>query len=1156
MKKYLSLLAAILIVLSWEGLGWCPPPPPGNPKLDTNCNQAKYFPLGVLCQDKDDGKLYKGTGTAVVEIAAGGAGDMTKAQYDVADNGKIDADKIDPLNASIIAAGTLAVAVGGTNSSTALNSNRFIVSSSGKIVEASAIAATKPICSDANGLPVACTNLTDIAAAPLASPTFTGVVTVPAYAAGTAGLVINATALESTGAQLNYLKGATGTTGTTTTKIVFDTSPTLVTPVLGEATATSINGLTITDSAAGVFTLVAGKTLTVSKTMQLTSADDSTVATFPAGAGTVGYTGTLTNTKWCRTDGTTIICDQDAPVGAGTITGVGDIASGPAFTVAVPGKTLIFNNDTSGTVTLDTVQGVALGTRTINLPAASGTLVTSPAAGPVNIAGPTAARTITVNDNSFSILIPSGKALTLAGSLTTSGTYDTQFTIPGAYTYTFPSATKTLAASDASNLAVGSDARGDILVRGASAYGRLGKGAAYSLLRMNSGDTDPQWSTLTINDGTTNAITITNGTGSISVAAAKVATFTTSLTVQTGAVTINGNASGSTVTLPQTLTIPAIAQGDVLYGSATNVLSSLAKSTTAGMYLKNSGTSNNPAWATLDPAVMVIASQAQGDILYASSATAWARLGQGTQYKFLITNGASANPSWSAYTMPASIATGDLVYGSGTNAISALTVGSVGKLLRAGASTPAWSTLTMPADIALGSVFAANAAHVLAEINSTSGTKFLQNADGVISWATGVGTIGGSTGGTDNVILTANGIGGVTLQANPGGATISDAGLLTITSILASGQIEAGSFKATKATGIAGDLALYEANSTDADTAGLRGPASLTSNTSFRGQFPNARPTSGTHNALTWNGTAGSGDGTPATPYIHAMSFVDLDTTYLAIAGGTLTGKLTTAVSASPGTAGFNLGYPSVAPGTPANGDLWMTASGLYAYYGGAEVGPFASGAPGFADVTNGTNTNTLAIGTSGSLTTSGTGYISAGGIILGDSTPDADGEIGYATNAYALFANSEDMTLTASSNLWTFASNTSATFAFTPAVGFTGLITPTGGVGAQTPTIDDPDNWSMAGAGLYGGTWIATGATSGVTWPSAAAKMNFTAKVRGAYTVVFTPYSGEKFWLNGTDCGTDKSITSSGTTGDMLVAQYSASGAWDIDGSGFTCVP
>lgn len=43
--------------------------------------------------------------------------------------------------------------------------------------------------------------------------------------------------------------------------------------------------------------------------------------------------------------------------------------------------------------------------------------------------------------------------------------------------------------------------------------------------------------------------------------------------------------------------LPAVVQGDLLYGSAPDVLSTLAKSTTATRYLSNTGTSNNPAWA-------------------------------------------------------------------------------------------------------------------------------------------------------------------------------------------------------------------------------------------------------------------------------------------------------------------------------------------------------------------------------------------------------------------------------------------------------------------------------------------------------------------------------------------------------------------------------
>jgi hypothetical protein len=49
----------------------------------------------------------------------------------------------------------LSIAQGGTNSSTALNNNRFIISSGGSLVEANAVTASSAVASDANGLPVA-----------------------------------------------------------------------------------------------------------------------------------------------------------------------------------------------------------------------------------------------------------------------------------------------------------------------------------------------------------------------------------------------------------------------------------------------------------------------------------------------------------------------------------------------------------------------------------------------------------------------------------------------------------------------------------------------------------------------------------------------------------------------------------------------------------------------------------------------------------------------------------------------------------------------------------------------------------------------------------------------------------------------------------------
>lgn len=65
---------------------------------------------------------------------------------------------------------------------------------------------------------------------------------------------------------------------------------------------------------------------------------------------------------------------------------------------------------------------------------------------------------------------------------------------------------------------------------------------------------------------------------------------------------------------------------------------------------------------------------------------------------------------------------------------------------------------------------------------------------------------------------------------------------------------------------------------------------------------------------------------------------------YLALAGGTMTGKLNTVASASGG-AGFNLA-PGSAPSSPNNGDAWLTSTGLFARINGGTVGFTAAGSP------------------------------------------------------------------------------------------------------------------------------------------------------------------------------------------------------------------
>jgi hypothetical protein len=87
----------------------------------------------------------------------------------------------------------------------------------------------------------------------------------------------------------NHITGysAAGATGTTSTNLVFSTSPTLTTPTLGAATATSINKMAITAPASSSTLAVAdGKTFTVNNTITLAGTDLTTI-TLPSTTGTL-----------------------------------------------------------------------------------------------------------------------------------------------------------------------------------------------------------------------------------------------------------------------------------------------------------------------------------------------------------------------------------------------------------------------------------------------------------------------------------------------------------------------------------------------------------------------------------------------------------------------------------------------------------------------------------------------------------------------------------------------------------------------------------------------------------------------------------------------------------------------------------------------------
>jgi hypothetical protein len=119
-------------------------------------------------------------------------------------------------------------------------------------------------------------------------------------------------------------------------------------------------------------------------------------------------------------------------------------------------------------------------------------------------------------------------------------------------------------------------------------------GTANQVLRVNGAGTALAFGAIDLSQSTAvgaNTITLA---GPLATSGAFSSTFT-----MTGITAVTFPTSGTLATTSGA-SIPAVAQGDLLYGSGVNTLTTLAKNATATRYLSNTGASNNPAWAQVN----------------------------------------------------------------------------------------------------------------------------------------------------------------------------------------------------------------------------------------------------------------------------------------------------------------------------------------------------------------------------------------------------------------------------------------------------------------------------------------------------------------------------------------------------------------------------
>lgn len=234
----------------------------------------------------------------------------------------------------------------------------------------------------------------------------------------------------------------------------------------------------------------------------------------------------------------------------------------------------------------------------------------------------------------------------------------------------------------------------------------------YAFGAVNLADTDAITGTLPVANGGTG---VTAGTSGGILGYTGTGTLASSAVLGANRLVLGGGAGATPTPLGSLGTTTTVLHGNAA-GAPTFGAVDLSTDVTGSIGVASGGTGQS--------------SYAIGDLLYASGTTALSKLAAVSANSFLRSAGVTTAPVWSTAKWPDAATTGDVLYASSTNQYANLTAVATGSFLRSAgvASAPVWSTTTLPNTAVIGDLLYASAPNVYSNLTAVGTGRVLSSA--------------------------------------------------------------------------------------------------------------------------------------------------------------------------------------------------------------------------------------------------------------------------------------------------------------------------------------------------------------------------------------------------------------------------------------------